>query len=67
MVSPAKPKLNPDWVRQKVIEEIVNNEEGYVKNLRDVIDVRYLIFKFTLFLDGFNLIRLIVRNQTIVN
>ena len=34
-----KPKLNPDWVRQKVIEEIINYEEGYVKNLRDVIEV----------------------------
>ena len=34
-----KQKLNPEWVRQKVIEEIINYEEGYVKNLADVIEV----------------------------
>ncbi|KAL5246817.1 hypothetical protein ACHWQZ_G018871 [Mnemiopsis leidyi] len=33
-----KQKLNPEWVRQKVIEEIINYEEGYVKNLADVIE-----------------------------
>ena len=37
-------KLTPTEVRAKVVEEILNTERDYVRNLEDIVEVSVLVY-----------------------
>ena len=40
-------KLTPTEVRAKVVEEILNTERDYVRNLEDIVEVSMYMYMYT--------------------